>query len=284
VESKSSSDSHLVWPARLHHFALTSEAPDVLADWYRAALNMEAERFGDSWHMSGPARHLLIEKGPNNGVKFAAYGMTDDAAVEALVTHIRKQGSTVDRFETPLFDGNAFSIPDPDGNIFVFGSSNGAGVGEEILPARLQHIVFTTTQFAEQIKFYTDVVGFRKSDIVLDDDRHPTACFMRSDSEHHSLGMFRAAAQRLDHFCFESSCWNDIRDWGDHFSEQRIPIVWGAGRHGAGNNLFIFVEDPDGNKVEISAEIELMSWDQDHREWPHEERTLNLWGTAWLRS
>jgi catechol-2,3-dioxygenase len=107
---------------------------------------------------------------------------------------------------------------------------------------------------------------------------------MRSDSEHHSLGMFRAAAQRLDHFCFESSCWNDIRDWGDHFSEQRIPIVWGAGRHGAGNNLFIFVEDPDGNKVEISAEIELMSWDQDHREWPHEERTLNLWGTAWLRS
>lgn len=96
--------------------------------------------------------------------------------------------------------------------------------------------------------------------------------------------MFRAAAARLDHFCFESTCWNDIRDWGDHFADLRIPIVWGAGRHGAGNNLFIFVEDPDGNKPEISAEIELMTFEQDARVWPHEQRTLNLWGSAWMRS
>ena len=247
-------------------------------------MNVESERRGDEWLLHGAGRNLLIAKGPKNSVRYFAYSLTDGQHVSALKAHMENQGVEIVPFETPLFEGEAFSTTDFDGNVFVFGTSDEPGQSDGGLPARLQHIVFTTTQFQKQTDFYTEMIGFRKSDVVLDSDREPTACFMRSDGEHHSLGMFRAAAQRLDHFCFESSCWNDIRDWGDHFSEQRIPIVWGAGRHGAGNNLFIFVEDPDGNKVEISAEIEVMTRDQPAREWPHEERTLNLWGTAWLRS
>ena len=50
------------------------------------------------------------------------------------------------------------------------------------------------------------------------------------------------------------------------------------------NNIFIFVADPDGNNVEISAEIEHWTYEDEAREWKHEERTLNLWGPAWMRS
>jgi catechol 2,3-dioxygenase len=59
--------------------------------------------------------------------------------------------------------------------------------------------------------------------------------------------------------------------------------MWGPGRHGPGNNLFIFIEDPDGNWIEVSAELEIIH-DRSLHEWPHEERTLNLWGTAIMRS
>jgi hypothetical protein len=107
---------------------------------------------------------------------------------------------------------------------------------------------------------------------------------MRSDGEHHSLAFFRADRIRSDHISFESTCWNDIRDWGDHFAAHRIPIIWGAGRHGAGNNLFVFVSDPLGMMVEISAEIEQVPFDTSPRTWPHEERTINLWGKGMLRS
>jgi hypothetical protein len=44
------------------------------------------------------------------------------------------------------------------------------------------------------------------------------------------------------------------------------------------------IEDPDGYKVEFSAELELMPMEMPYRTWPHEERTLNLWGSAWMRS
>jgi hypothetical protein len=59
--------------------------------------------------------------------------------------------------------------------------------------------------------------------------------------------------------------------------------MWGPGRHGPGNNLFAFIEDPDGNWIEVSAELEVVC-DREIRDWPQAERTLNLWGNAILRS
>jgi catechol 2,3-dioxygenase-like lactoylglutathione lyase family enzyme len=111
-----------------------------------------------------------------------------------------------------------------------------------------------------------------------------TATFLRSDREHHSFAAFRAPAPRPDHHCYETTCWNDIRDWADHMATCRIKLWWGPGRHGPGNNLFFMVEDPDGHKVELSAELELMARAAPPRAWKHEERTLNYWGQAWMRS
>ena len=44
------------------------------------------------------------------------------------------------------------------------------------------------------------------------------------------------------------------------------------------------IRDPDGNALEISAELELMPIGMAHRQWPYDARTLNLWGDAWFRS
>ena len=47
--------------------------------------------------------------------------------------------------------------------------------------------------------------------------------------------------------------------------------------------VFDFIEDLDGNKIEISAELEIVH-DRQIKKWPHEPRTLNLWGSAIMRS
>jgi hypothetical protein len=44
------------------------------------------------------------------------------------------------------------------------------------------------------------------------------------------------------------------------------------------------VRDPDGNLAEISSEIEVCTPDRPMGIWKHEERTLNLWGKAIMRS
>jgi catechol 2,3-dioxygenase len=150
-------------------------------------------------------------------------------------------------------------------------------------PGRLQHFVCASTRLEEMMGFYRDRLGMPESDRVLEKDAL-SAAFLRSDPEHHSFAAFRAPESRADHHCYETTGWNDIRDWADRMAKLRIPLWWGPGRHGPGNNLFFMIEDPDGHKVEFSAELEIMTRDAPSRTWPHEERTLNLWGSAWMRS
>ena len=66
-------------------------------------------------------------------------------------------------------------------------------------------------------------------------------------------------------------------DHCDHFSNLGVKLFWGPGRHGPGNNLFTFIQDCDGNKLEISAELEIIH-DREVRVRKHEPKTLNLWG------
>ena len=75
-----------------------------------------------------------------------------------------------------------------------------------------------------------------------------------------------------------------IRDWADHFARHGIKLAWGPGRHGPGNNLFVMIHDPDGNLIEISAELEVITGDRPAGIWPHEESTFNRWGSAALRT
>ncbi len=86
----------------------------------------------------------------------------------------------------------------------------------------------------------------------------------------------------MDHHSYEAGDWSVIKEWCDRMGDRRIPIMWGPGRHGPGNNIFIFIEDPDGNWIEISAELEVI-YDRPVKEWKHEPRTLNSWGRAIMR-
>ena len=45
----------------------------------------------------------------------------------------------------------------------------------------------------------------------------------------------------------------------------------------------IFIEDIDGNWIEVSAELETVHG-RPVKNWPQTERTLNLWGKAIMRS
>ncbi len=274
-----------LWPARLHHIKITSDQTPVLLDFYQRALELTIEEVTDGvWDLRGGDRRFLIGRGKRNGLAFSAFAINDDARLAALKSYIEGQGITTSAGLSPLFEAaTSFSVADPDGAMLTFGRpSDGAGTSDR-LPGRLQHAVKGSPNLEQVIAFW-QTLGFVLSDEVKDDKGQLTAAFVRSDEEHHSLASFRTKDPRFDHFSMETRCWNDIRDWADHFGSMRVNLGWGPGRHGPGNNLFFMLADPDGNMMEWSSEIELMPRDMPARQWPHEEHTLNLWGGAWMRS
>lgn len=273
--------------AHLDHLELLSPNPRELAEFYGQCFGMTVTPLRDQWLCQGPGRSLLIAPGAGKTLGFAAFAVSHHSVLSSLTQRLEAAGVDFQRSSTPLFEASAVGFSDPDGHHIVFGVRTMSGASSfevSSLPARLQHLVLASSNAERMLNFYRDVVGFRLTDRVVDTAGSMRTCFLRTDHEHHSLAIFLADSNRLDHHCYETSDWNRIRDWGDHFASLRVRVEWGPGRHGPGNNLFVFVHDPDGNWVEISAELEKVTAERPIGSWPHEERTLNSWGRAPLRS
>jgi catechol 2,3-dioxygenase-like lactoylglutathione lyase family enzyme len=274
-----------LWPARLHHLRRDSEEPERLARWYGDLLGDRVEALpGGEWLVLGHGRRMVVGRGAAGSVPWFALALQSAEHLSTYAAALEAQGIARVASPSPLFEAGAFSVADPDGRRVVFGLPRRApGPAANGPAARLQHFVCASVRVPEMLAFYRDALGAHESDRVLEGE-DIAAVFLRSDPEHHSFATFRAPASRPDHHCYETTGWMDIRDWGDRMASLRIPMWWGPGRHGPGNNLFFMVEDPDGHKVEFSAELERMTEQAPYRTWPHEPRTLNLWGSAWMRS
>lgn len=274
-------------PAQLCYLHLASKEPQRQVDFYTRMMDMSATPQADGSHViRGPKRAAIISPADHSGLLAAAYNLHSPAKLQALRERLAAQRCSIESVESPLLEAGAFAIRDPQGRQTIFGVAEVPSTVEpQGMPSRLQHVVFQTTELEAIIDFYVNTVGFTISDNVVDQETGQLmVCFLRSDDEHHSLAFFRGSKNEWDHHCYETNEWNDIRDWGDRFAKERISIFFGPGRHGPGNNLFFMVVDPDRNRLEFSAELELAQADKEAGVWPQSEHTLNSWGRAWMRS
>ena len=269
--------------AYTHHLAMTSPDPERLAAYYADTLDMAAPvQQAGGWLVRGPGRRFLVAKGAKGGVGHVGMGVRDAEALAELKALADSEGLSPQRFLSDLFADDAFAVKDPDGNVLVFGRALEEGPAKG-LRGPLQHVTFATRDIARFEKFYAGKLGFAVSDyVVRASDGTVTSVFMRSNHEHHTVGVFLQDRTGLDHHSYEAGEWDVLKDWCDRFADRHIKLDWGPGRHGPGNNLFAFITDPDGNWIEISAELEVI-YGRPARTWKHEERTLNLWGPGRFR-
>ena len=266
----------------LHHIQLHSSDPARMARFYANAMDMAVRDLGrGDWMCEGPARRILFTPGTDRTLGFGSFGVRDAEGLAAVRDAAERSGVAILPSPSPLFDGEAFAVRDPDGNLAVFGLG-GPEPARKGLRGPLQHLTLATRDPDAIEEFYVGKLGFMVSDRVRSDEGMVNTLFTRSNHEHHSLACFRQDRIGVDHHSYEAGDWAVIKDWCDRMGDLGIPIMWGPGRHGPGNNIFIFIEDPDKNWIEISAELEVIH-DRPVKEWRHEPRTLNSWGRAIMR-
>jgi catechol 2,3-dioxygenase-like lactoylglutathione lyase family enzyme len=278
-----------LWPAGLDHLRIDSPRPEALADFYARALGMTLSPLGHGNVLAeAPGRRIVFGRGGTRGHPWSAYALAEEGQLARYRRYVAERGAAVVASPSPLFGESAFAVRDPDGRLMVFGLPRAASIARDAMPGRLQHVVVASERFPAMMAFYRDVLGFLVSDTVHVDDGkgglgEPNVCFLRADLEHHSFAVFRAPRSMSDHFALDVPSWDAIRLWADHFAALEVAIWWGPGRHGAGNNLFFMVKDPDGNNIEISAELERIAKGEPGKRWPAGGRALNLWGPVWVR-
>ena len=279
-----------IWPAKLDHIRLDSADPVALARFYGEMLGFAARPLPDGTvALEAPGRTIVIGGGEAGTQPLSAFRLENPRQLADVRDWLGARGVPILPSPSALFRDDAIAVRDPDGRLAVFGlrragETPATGIGAAAaLPGRLQHVVVASMRLPEMMRFYEEALGFVPSDYVRDREEK-TVAFYRTDPEHHSFAVFRAPQSRPDHHSYETSCWNDIRDWADHVAARGIKLWWGPGRHGPGNNLFFMIRDPQDYLIELSAEIEVVPDEITGRFWPHEERTLNLWGPGFMRS
>jgi len=310
--------------ARLHHLLLRAADPQACADFYGRTFAMEVQREGDQFVCSGPERQLIFTGGPAHGLGHGAFAFPSATLLGAYRRRVEARlgpraaapsCGLSQAFEVTDPDGNRIVFGAPAGTPAGAPARAPTGAPARVpagasarvppeepertppavaarepraspppTPARLQHFAVRSRDPARLRAFYRDTLEFVVSDSVYTDDGDLRACFLRSDREHHAIAVFHADHSCHDHLSFETTDWNAVRDWADRVAAVGVPIVWGVGRHGPGNDTFFMVRDPDGNLAEISAELEVCEPGRTEGRWRHEQRTLNQWGAAIMRS
>ena len=269
----------------LHHLEIKSSDPQRLAEFYSKVMDMKINKVTNQKFLcEGPDRKIIISKGKNKTLGYAGMVCKNKKKLERYKEFLKQNKCKINHFVSEFYQSGSFSLHDPDNNMICFGVSKKENTFvTKGINAPLQHLTFASKDVEKFQNFYHKKLGFQVSDRVVKSNGELATCFTTSNHEHHTIACFKSSQNGIDHHSYETGEWNNIKIWCDHFAQNNVKLMWGPGRHGPGNNLFVFIEDIDGNWIEISAELETVIG-RPPKNWPQEERTLNLWGRAIMRS
>lgn len=177
------------------------------------------------------------------------------------------------------------ALADPDGLRVVCGPRrpplDGRLPPSTIRPRRLGHVNIKVPDAPASARFYADALGLALSEQVGE-----LLYFFRAGSDHHNLGI-RGNAERVNvhHVALEVPGWEYYRAFCDRLADLGHTVEYGPGRHGPGNNLFVYVLDPSsGLRIELFADMAHIDDDEAYEpprwESSARARTMNRWGPA----
>lgn len=209
-----------------------------------------------------------------SSLRHIGFETNEDSATEQLKYDLQKMNVPIREAESiPGRLGLAFQFQDPEGNwVEVYKClSRLPGIVSQgaFNIERLGHFTMLSKDIMRLCEFYRQI-GFRIS------DRSPRGVFTRCGTDHHGLAFLPSDRSTLHHHAFDLGDWEQIKlllDW--MFKHGVVPEA-GPGRHGPGNNIAVYIRDPDGFRVEFYCEMEQIYDDEDHeRDYP--VKMFNLW-------
>lgn len=125
---------------------------------------------------------------------------------------------------------------------------------------RLGHVVIQVRNLERSVRFYTEVLNFRKSDDATDG-----GVFLTAIGDHHTIGLFPSdgdnaeipakGAVRLHHFAMQVDSMDELFEIRAYLQERGVPIVW-EGRRRLGGHTSVEFLDPDGYHLELFCDMD----------------------------
>ena len=120
---------------------------------------------------------------------------------------------------------------------------------------KIGHVVLKVTDLERSVDFYTQILGFRVSDVYPDNMMRGRMVFMRCNTDHHGVALVGGALSNssnleLHHMAFEVSTIDEVFRAREHLIKNNVQIQF-EGRRRAGAQVAVEFLDPDGHWLEI---------------------------------
>lgn len=270
-------------------YRLGLQVPDLesTSDFYRNiwAMNLELDQGQRRFFRSNGESHsdLMLTQGERS-LDHIGLQVADAGALVDILAQVSSAGHTV--LEQPHPSDRpgeelVAAVEDLDGTrieLIVASQTDGATLteGADGLPRHMGHIVLWTPQIEKQEAFYA-LLGFQVSDRT-----HIGMSFLRCNMDHHSIALAKSKSKTgLQHVAFDIGGVDEVMRESGRLKREGIECIWGVGRHGPGNNVFAYYNDPAGNVVEFYGDMEVIDsptvtepkfWGPEHKG--------DIWGIA----
>jgi len=228
-------------------------------------------RDGRVYLTHGPARHCVeLAEGTSPGVERIAFVTPTVEGLEKLRDRLVKDGIRVrtESVDAPgiaaglSFDGphqHPFDVvvPEPPRDARDGLAMRGAGYPSQgVRPHRLGHVTLQTSDVDTDVgQLAEHLLEFSISDEIVGEFDDRWMVFLRCNNDHHALA-FMKGRDALHHVAFEVPNVGELIRLADSLFEAGKTILWGPGRHGAGDNIAIYHLDPGGTIVEYYTDMQ----------------------------
>jgi 2,3-dihydroxy-p-cumate/2,3-dihydroxybenzoate 3,4-dioxygenase len=133
--------------------------------------------------------------------------------------------------------------------------------------------LFTTDPLRDEL-FWTKVCNARVSDRIGD------IALMRVNAIHHTVALAPGRGAGIHHINHQVESNDDVLRSYYCLSNQRVPIVFGPGRHPTSGARFLYFKGPDGMVFEYSVGVDEIEDEETHRprQFGFEPSSLCMWG------
>jgi catechol 2,3-dioxygenase len=148
--------------------------------------------------------------------------------------------------------------------------------------ARLDHVNVRTAELPASLAYWQDELCFSASERQIDADGTVQRAWLRRAPFSHDMAIGRDTQIGFHHVAYTLRDPSAVIAAADLISDARLPVIeYGPGRHGITDACFLYVRDPDGNRIELYAGDYVRDLDRPPVDWTLEEyQTTGLlwWG------
>lgn len=279
----------------LRHVAIAAPDLDRQLAFYRDLWGLKPVESDSGVHFlaaeGSPENYIVrLRKDEQKRMDLISLGAASADDVDLLCSQLSAQGVAIvhepRKLDTPG-GGYGFRFFDCDGRAVEVSCDVATREfrtieAREAIPVRLSHFVMNSSSPEATVDWYIKHLGFKLSDTLCLGARGDFMWFLRCNDWHHSLAIARGPHTAINHISFELRGIDEFMRGTGHLLREGVQMIWGPGRHKAGDNTYSYFLDRVGNCVEITTELEEVDWDKWHPSVYDVMKPdfIDQWGTA----